>query len=442
MVNRLAQKLVLGKYWLMLLVLAVSFLIVAIPQKAAAAGEIYLWQTSTVNGQTTNQIVGNGGEFDKFEPKVVTFNQEGTGVTYRNNSVASRIPGCGSAAQPRYLITVTGSATATIVTESQGCASSPVLSGTIALSGAAPGGSLGGPQPVTLDDDWCTSGDDASELKYFMCPVIEVAAGFIEKVDCQILSFIKLDTVTIFHTGGVAKGPVCGLQDTDNQPTAATEQSSTAYRAIWSAFRTVALAILVILGLIMIASQILGLEIFDAYTIRKMLPKLIIATIFMSLSWEIMQFLYNAANASADAVLAILKLPFKGFTDIAPNQSIEDTLLQLPVTVLIFQLSATAIGAGLAVLIGVLGIGGVLAAIASFAIAAFSVVILLIARDIVATLLVVFAPIAIICSAYQPFEKVFSFWKTFLVALLISIPAVALILGISQAAALVALLSE
>lgn len=295
---------------------------------------------------------------------------------------------------------------------------------------------------IQADDDWCTSTDSA-ELSWLMCPVISVGANFIEKLDCQILSLIKINTVNIFHTGGVATGPVCGQQDTANQPDAQSEKSSEAYHKIWAAFRNIALAILVIIGLIMIASQIIGLDMFDAYTIRKMLPKLIIATIFMTLSWDIMEFVYNAANASADAVLTIIKIPFQNFGDANIGQTdfaFHEFLFTNPISVIL--LGTSVAGAGALAIIAFLGPGGLLALVASFALTILSVWVLLVGRDVVATLLVVFAPLAIMCSAYEPFEKLFKFWKTILIALLISIPAIAMVLAVSQAAALIAIIND
>ncbi|HEU5087005.1 MAG TPA: hypothetical protein VFT99_06150, partial [Roseiflexaceae bacterium] len=98
--------------------------------------------------------------------------------------------------------------------------------------------------------------------------------------------------------------------------------------------------------------------------------------------------------------------------------------------------------AGAITAVGLLGFGGVLALLASLLLGAFSAWVLLVARDVIATALIIGSPLAIICSAYEPFEKLYTFWRGAVVTILISVPILAAILAISHAAALISLVGN
>lgn len=424
-----------NRYLLMLLVMAVSLLILVIPQQVAAAGETYLWQTSTVNGQTTYQIVGTGGEFEKFEPKVMTFDQETpTSVTYNGNRVASRLPGCGSALQPRYTITVTGTSTGNIATENRGCPGTPNLTGPITIEGAAAPGAGNPPPQNNVNDDWCTySVEEGKELSYFICPTINFMAGAVTKLDCAILASIKLNTVALFNKGGTeAASPECVLP-LGNTPNEASAETSEAYHTVWRAFRTLALILATGIGLFITFATILGWEIVA--NVRKVVLHFVVALVFMVLTWDIYEFLYLAANASADAVMDIIKIPFQNLDYTTGGVGFRELLFN-PITTI--MLSATTAGVGILALLTFGGVGVVLALVASLLLTIFSVWVLLIMRDVLATLLVLISPIVVICAAYDPLKSVFTFGKTATIGLLLFIPGGAFILAVSQGAALIA----
>jgi hypothetical protein len=83
-------------------------------------------------------------------------------------------------------------------------------------------------------------------------------------------------------------------------------------RESWSIFSRIATAILVIIMLIMVFSQAIGGGPFDAYTIRKLLPKIIFAVIIMQLSWTIFGWAIQLSNDAGYGIKDILALPFGG----------------------------------------------------------------------------------------------------------------------------------
>jgi len=220
-------------------------------------------------------------------------------------------------------------------------------------------------------DDVCDNAD-FTDLNFWVCAFINMAAKTAGGLDSGVLSLLKIDTDTIFNDSGNSK-------------------VGNAYFLAWAAFRNIAYAILVLFALVMIASQILGLDFVDAYTLRKMLPRLIIGSILIAISWNGMDFLFNMSNDAADAIRAIISAPFHNINVTVGNTVTNDISL---VIILPTLLTVGSI-AGVATL-ALLGIGGIAALFASVVLAIFSAWVLLIARDVIADMLIIMSPIAII----------------------------------------------
>lgn len=252
------------------------------------------------------------------------------------------------------------------------------------------------------DDSFC---DNFGALGWALCPVAQAIIDAINGLDQWILDHIlRINTGDIFGTAS----------------------SSQAFKTAWGIFRNIAYALFIILGLIMIISQIMGLDIFDAYTIRKMLPKLVAAAIFIPLLWPLLRIVFEMANDSGAAVYELILAPFGGVGN-------EVSLAAL------FSGAALTAGAGAALFFAVGGWGVFFAAVLSVLLALLSALVILAARDIVAYTLIIGSPIAVICATFEPFKKVFTFWKTFLLTILLSLPAVAAVLAASKVAAKIAI---
>jgi hypothetical protein len=80
----------------------------------------------------------------------------------------------------------------------------------------------------------------------------------------------------------------------------------------WSIFRILASVILVIIMLVMILAQATGGGPFEAYTIRKLLPRLVIAIILIQVSWWMFRYLVVVVNDLGKGIGDILAAPFGG----------------------------------------------------------------------------------------------------------------------------------
>ncbi len=286
-----------------------------------------------------------------------------------------------------------------------------------------------GDTPIPVGDDQqagtgaCDQNPGGNGLGWLFCAFSDMILGALGKLDSFILNQLKIDTDNIFGSG----------------------PSGTAFRKAWSVFRTLAYALLVLLGLVMIVSQVMGLDLFDAYTIRKMLPKLVAAVIIIPLLWPILRLFFEMANDSADAISGLLYAPFKGtareaIACTAGNWSfgcIPDSISVLSVIGV-----GVAGGLGIGAFLSFGGFGVLLALLASAFLAIISAVFILLARDIIAYALIITSPIAVVCAIFEPFKKVFTLWRTFLVTILIAIPAVAAVLAASKIAAKIALIAD
>lgn len=213
-------------------------------------------------------------------------------------------------------------------------------------------------------------------LTWFLCPVVELLQGFINWFDEQINSLLRINTENFNDQQG--------------------HQGRRFYQA-WSSIRTISMILVVIIGLVMIISTAISSGPFDAYTIRKVLPRLVIAVIGIALSWRIMQWFAFLVNAVGENLGAIIQAPFAG--------------LDLPK---IGAGTGTVTGAFFAVGIGLALVGtSFLAAISLLVTAAIGVIvafIVLLVRQIVISLLAILVPLAIVAYVLPNTQRIWKLW--------------------------------
>jgi hypothetical protein len=215
-----------------------------------------------------------------------------------------------------------------------------------------------------------------TELNFWVCGLTKMLSSTAKGLDNAVIDLLKIDTDTIFNDSG-------------------NSRAGTAYFVAWASFRNIAYAILVLFALVMIASQVLGMDFMDAYTFRKMLPRLIIAVILIAVSWNALDFVFNLSNDAADAIRAIIAAPFHGINITIGSTTSNDISL----AILIPLLLTIGVPTGVAAL-ALLGVGGIAALFATIVLSVFSAWILLVGRNVVADLLIIMSPIAIIFWAF------------------------------------------
>jgi hypothetical protein len=228
-------------------------------------------------------------------------------------------------------------------------------------------------------------------LNWLLCGAILGMSAIIGVLDRAISSQLAIGTD---NSNGAATD-IFG--DSSGQCTASAQQSCNDYYNAWSSFRNIALGLMVLGGLIMLIAQALGFEVLDAYTIRKVLPRLLIAAVGITLSWPLMNFFVTLSNDLGYGVRSLIIYPFShsGFTHDDINLA-----------------SFGAQGTSLLAVMGGIAFGafGLLLFAASGALALIIAFFVLILRQIAVILLIILAPIAIVSYILPNTQNLFKLW--------------------------------
>lgn len=214
----------------------------------------------------------------------------------------------------------------------------------------------GGTPPVNSSTPPNDCPFDPNGLNWALCDMFKLAHGAVTQLNLALKDALYVDTSKIFGKS---------------------------FQDAYNAFRNIALTLVVLAGLVMVASQAAGLEIFSAYTIRKALPKLVLVTIGMALAWPILQFAVTFFNDlgtwTSDLIL----------TAVSPVHNSGGPGFGETAIVLLF-------GAG-AVTSAIIGLGalGILSLGATVVVGLFIAFVTLVIRQILIVMCIMLAPLAI-----------------------------------------------
>lgn len=239
-------------------------------------------------------------------------------------------------------------------------------------------------------------------LNWLICGIVKGLVGIVSALDDAINSQLSVGT------NGNSDDPNQIFADSNGS--CGTGGQCDAYKTAWSHFRDIALGLIAMATLLVLIAQALGLEILDAYTIRKVLPRLLIATIGIALSWQLMDFFVTLTNDLGFGIRYLIEQPFVGI-----NTSIHLSLAQSG-AVLIPTIVGVAMGVfGLLTFVGM----AALAVLVGFA--------TLILRQIAIIMLIILAPIGL--AAYilpnPNTQRVFKLWWESLSKALLMFPLIA-----------------
>ncbi len=236
----------------------------------------------------------------------------------------------------------------------------------------------------------------SNALTWIVCPIVFALTQTVNFVDNLITDQLNIKTNTIF----------C---DT-------TGSACSAYYTAWQSFRDIALGLMAIAGLIIVIAQALGLEILDAYTLRKALPRLLVAAVGITLSWPLMRFLIQFSDDLGFGVRHLIYAPFAGL-----GQSLDLSFGQDGIVGSLFG-SLGAAGAATAAIPAWLVLGGpaaLLSFIGTAVLAVLVAVTVLILRQVAIILLMLLAPLAIVAYIMPNTQRVYRmWWESFSKALL------------------------
>lgn len=196
------------------------------------------------------------------------------------------------------------------------------------------------------------------------------------------------------------------------------------FHTAWEGFRTLALALIAIAALIMVISQAAGVEILDAYTIKKVLPRLLFAAIAITVSWAAMKFLVTLSNDAGEGIRYLIYSPFEGVTELGG----------LGFTGLLVGI----VSGGAFLALGVLGMLSFAATALLAAAVAFGVIIF---RELLVMFLVITAPFAIACYILPNTQKLWELWKNAFIAALMVFVIITTFIAIGRVFAIITIQS-
>jgi hypothetical protein len=224
-------------------------------------------------------------------------------------------------------------------------------------------------------------------ITFLVCSVIDTGTFAVGALDDVIAKMLAIDVNDIFDD----------------------KAASNSYHIAWNSFRVFALGLIVIAALIMVVSQTVGVEVLDAYTVRKVLPRLLFAAIFIALSWDVLEFLATLSNDAAVGIRSLIYAPFKDLTSVGGSIG-GGSLFAL-----------TLIGTGGALAFGWVGL---LSFVVTGVAAALTALAVLVVRKIIIIILVIMAPFAIATGILPNTQKVYEFWKSTVGAMFIAGPII------------------
>lgn len=250
----------------------------------------------------------------------------------------------------------------------------------------------------------CENNANGFSFAWAVCPVLDAASS--------------LTTVLVNLFEGQLSFSVSQLGSSTNPASGNFEVQQS-----WALMRDISAAFLVIIMLAMVFSQAASFGPFDAYTIKKLLPRLVAAIILIQISWTLFAWVVNLVNAVARGLADLMYYPFGGTSQMDLWHLLNHAHLS---TGLLAGMdwAALAVAVTLTVAFVFTMLGFAITAI----IALFFAVATLVFRKILIILLLIFSPIALLAWILPGTDRYWKYWRdNFMKALAMFPIAVAII---------------
>ena len=288
-----------------------------------------------------------------------------------------------------YQTAQTATATVYYPASTAGCASKTL---TVAILGTY---GVGAPtngtptNPITSTNTGCVI-PDSDFLSWITCPILTLLKNTASSLNTFIVNALTISTAQYFNPN--------------------TEK-------VFNIFRNISVAMLVIAALLMVVSQAADLEVFAAHTVRKALPRIVIATIAIALAWPLLQFIVGFFNDIGVWLgNIILSIGASAGTQGAGTSNFQTALGG------VFDGLLAVIGGVTA--FGFLSAGGLLSLFASLVFFIGLGALVLDIRQVLALLCVFFTPVALAAYTLPGTEKIAHFWRETFTAILVMFPVV------------------
>lgn len=257
----------------------------------------------------------------------------------------------------------------------------------------------------TWENGSCVAeGDDGSGTSEPVC-----SAGALGWVICPLTDFISDATQTIAEI----------IEDQLVYPPLLDSDQGNAIRTVWGTVLGIANLGLVIAFLIIIFSQATSVGL-SSYGIKKILPRIIAAAILMNLSFFLCAIAVDLANILGVSIKGIVQAGIESIDKAAPASDLQsaDGTSWAAGVVGILALGVAAFTGTIAFLLPV-----ILAAL----IAVFTAFLVIAARGVIVTLLIIVAPLAFLAWILPNTEQWFTKWRKLFTTMLLMFPLVMIV---------------
>lgn len=270
------------------------------------------------------------------------------------------------------------------------------------------GGSASGSGSVANVQDDCPISEWG--LRWFVCPIITAIDQAVAPIDAILDKFLTFP----------------------EEDFNASSSPGSAYYLAWGDFRDIAVSLLVLAALIMVIGQSMGLDLLDAYSIRKILPRLLLAAVLLSISWPLMAYVVGFFNDLGNWIGDIILYPFQG---LYPRAS---ALTPVGIAASIAGDTTVGIAAIAAALTAsaALDIIGVITLLLSLLLALVVAFVSLMIREMIIILCVITAPVAIVMYILPTTQRFWRFWRDALISALLMFPIIAAFLAAGRVLAI------
>jgi hypothetical protein len=247
--------------------------------------------------------------------------------------------------------------------------------------------------------------DNEGEFVFFQCSIIRFAGGAINEMDNRVRDALEINPSYYEDTG---------------------------LREAWGNFRNIAYIMLIPVMLLMVIGTALGFSFVDAYTVKRSLPRLVAAILFITLSYEICVLMIEIIDMIGKGIGGLIAAPFGGSDELVLTNIFNPSGLS----------GAAALGAGVLGGIALVGVGAVsLGILASYLLVAALALIIIFAlltmREVIIVFLIILAPIAIISWIFPNNDKAWKLWWNSFSKLLLLYPIIIGLLVVGRAFALI-----
>lgn len=191
-------------------------------------------------------------------------------------------------------------------------------------------------------------------------------------------------------------------------------------------FRNIGMVLIVVAGLIMVISQALGFEFLDAYTIRKLMPRLGVSLVGMALAWPLLKFGVTLINDLGGLVYSV-------FISIANSAGAGASTSTSDLGTAMGTVLASVVAASGVVI--ALGAVGALSLIGTIVLALIIGLLVLSVRQLIIFIALIMAPLFIAAYVIPGGQKLWNFWKNTLLTTLFMYPLIMGFIGAGAAMA-------